>query len=365
MTSPAVTVLMSVCNGEAYLRDAIDSILTQSYEDFELLVVDDGSVDGTGSILASYADRRIRLLRNAENLGLTRSLNIGLREARGALIARLDADDISYPHRLTRQVRFLEAHPDVAALGTQFVSLDARGRRRPLHLWMRCQTALGIRWQLMFENAFVHSSMMFRRDTVLKQFSGYDESFRTNQDFELWSRLACEHPLRNLGEALVGVRGRPSSVSTRYSLESVGKVGDILVANCAAFIGAGDIAAAGADALVRLTSPVVHPPPYNIRHLIQWIDESYRIFTERFPGAEETSEIRAQAASLIARTASLCASYAPLAMSRWYLESARYHLPTFVRGAARFALTSARAAFSRSPVQSAASKPETSKQEQP
>src|ERR1043166_4865427 len=108
---PAVTVLMSVYNDEKYVREAIDSILAQSFRDFELLVIDDGSTDRTPAILASYDDRRLRVLRNNENIGLTRSLNAGIGAARGPLIARQDADDISYPQRLARQGGVMKRHP--------------------------------------------------------------------------------------------------------------------------------------------------------------------------------------------------------------------------------------------------------------
>jgi hypothetical protein len=140
-------------------------------------------------------------------------------------------------------------------------------------------------------------------------------------------------------------------------------VGDILVANCAALVGASPAVIAGVEALVQLSSPLVYPPPYNMRALIRWIDESHRIFTERFPKAAEIPEIRVQAASMIARAATYCASRTPFAVSRWYLESARYHLPTFARGAARFLLTSARAALRRRPAPSVGSKPGNSTQE--
>src|ERR1043165_9066720 len=122
--SPHVTVLMAVYNGEPFLAKAIDSILAQTYEDFELLVVDDGSTDATPDIVRSYGDRRVRTVRNPRNIGLARSLNVGLAEARGALVARHDADDLSYPDRFRRQVEFLAAHPDVAVLGTRFDSID-------------------------------------------------------------------------------------------------------------------------------------------------------------------------------------------------------------------------------------------------
>lgn len=345
MTSPRLTVLMPVYNCEAFVRESIESILGQTYRDFELLAVDDGSTDATPEILRSYADDRLRIVRNPGNLGLTPSLNVGLREARGALVARQDADDIAYPERFARQVAFLDAHPEVAMLGTQFVSIDERGHRRPLHLWMKCETSIGIRWQLLFENAFVHSSVMFRRDVVTGEFHGYDETFRTNQDFDLWTRMARRRPLRNLGQALIAVRGRVASLSTGYSSTSLQRIRDVCAAYAEDTLGFDAVAGEGLDAFIQGMSPRVCPPLPTMKPVVRWIEQSYRLFIERWPEAARTPEIRAHAASLIARLATVSAGESPGIMNRWYMEAARYHLPTFARGIVRFAAMGGRALF--------------------
>ena len=339
---------MCVHDGEAHVREAIDSILGQSYRDFELLIIDDGSADATPEVLASYSDSRIRILRNAENRGLTRSLNIGLREARGALVARQDADDRSHRERLARQVALLKCEPDVAAVGAQFVSIDERGRRRSSHFWMHCQTSLGIRWQLMFENPFVHSAVMFRRDVVLEGMGGYDETFRTNQDFELWSRLALVHPLRNLGEVLIALRSRRASISSHYNAEALRAVHEVFMRNIEATIGFQPAAAEGIDVVLRGTHPLVAGPPDALAPLELWIDAAYRSFVAIWPQAARLREIRAQSASLIARVATIAAKTSPLRMARWYLSAARYDLPTFARGTLGLARSGARALAARS-----------------
>ncbi len=336
MSGPAVTVLMGVYNGEVFVREAIDSILAQTCRDFELLVVDDGSTDATAAILASYDDNRLRVIHNEGNIGLTRSLNRGLRVARGELIARQDADDISRPERLARQVAFLESHPGVVVLGTQFVSLDA-WRHRLMNLWMRCETPLGIRWQLLFENPFVHSSVMFRRDVIVDHYGGYDETFRTNQDIELWSRIAPEHGLRNLPEALVALRHRAASVSGSYGREAVRKVADVTIANRRLTLGPDLAGDAGIEVLTRAFNPGLFPSVQSLRPVAGLIERSYERFVELWPEARHVREIRRLAASLMARAATACATRSPLAMSRWYMEAARYHLPTVGRGALPFA----------------------------
>ena len=118
MKNPKVAVLMSVYNGEKYLREAINSILSQTFNDFEFLIINDGSTDGTADILKSYTDSRIKIINNEKNIGLTKSLNKGLKIAKGEYIARQDADDISMPERLKEEVAFLEIHKDYAVVGT-------------------------------------------------------------------------------------------------------------------------------------------------------------------------------------------------------------------------------------------------------
>jgi glycosyltransferase involved in cell wall biosynthesis len=125
--SPKVTVLMSVYNGEEHLREAIDSILNQTYKNFEFLIIDDGSTDGSVNIIRSYLDPRIRLIKNKKNIGITRSLNKGLKLARGEYIARMDDDDIAFPERLEKQVRFLNEHVNVGLVGGSDITINGVG----------------------------------------------------------------------------------------------------------------------------------------------------------------------------------------------------------------------------------------------
>lgn len=211
---PKVTVLMAVYNGDRYLREAIESILAQTFQDFEFLIINDGSTDSTKEVLLSYNDPRIRLVDNGHNLGLTRSLNKGLALAEGRFIARQDADDISEPERLARQVAFLETHPEVALVGTWYKEIDDRGnsigdRELP------CDSTQ-IRWDLLFYCPFVHSSVMFCKSTVLEQIGFYDEAFIYAQDYDLWSRIARCLLVANLNECLMKLRLNPSSMTATY-----------------------------------------------------------------------------------------------------------------------------------------------------
>jgi glycosyltransferase involved in cell wall biosynthesis len=213
---PKVTVLMAVYNGERFLREAIDSILAQSFRDFEFLIINDGSTDNTREIVQSYSDPRIRLVDNGCNLGLTRSLNRGLELAEGQFIARQDADDISEPERLSRQVAFLEAHPEVVLLGTWYKEIDAQGnvvgnRELPCDYTQIC-------WSLLFFCPFVHSSVMFRRAVVQEPVGFYDESFVYAQDYDLWCRITRHYSVANLNQYLLKLRIQPWSMTSTYGV---------------------------------------------------------------------------------------------------------------------------------------------------
>ena len=199
-----VSVLMSVYNGERYLREAVESILNQTFTDFEFIIIEDGSTDATPRILRSYSDSRIVLVDNQENLGLTRSLNEGLVLAQGEYVARMDADDISLPHRLEKQVAFLERHPKVGIVGSACQVVDASGRRQGLnHAPTR---DLQIRWVSLLNNPFWHPTVIMRRDVLLRNGLSYDEAFQTAQDYDLWTRmLKCTYGA-NLIEPLVRYR---------------------------------------------------------------------------------------------------------------------------------------------------------------
>lgn len=185
--APAVSVLMAVYNGERFLAEAVESILGQGVTDFEFLIVDDGSTDRTAEILRSYDDPRIRLITNPDNLGLTRSLNIGLAAARGRFIARMDADDIALPDRLARQLAYFEAHPAVVLVGSGHARLDDDARTRA---WAtRALRPIEFRWLSFFWPPILHPSAMFRADLIHRRGLRYDESMTTSQDYDLWTRM--------------------------------------------------------------------------------------------------------------------------------------------------------------------------------
>jgi len=217
VTSPAVSVLLPVYNAASYVGQSIESILTQTFGDFELILIDDGSTDDSYATLDSWArrDARIVLVRTARNLGLIRTLNRGLGLARGEFIARQDADDCSEPQRLERQVAFLRAHAEVGLLGAAYHAVDARGRR--LYTFCPPQSDTAIRWMALFQNPFCHTSMMFRRALAAgREASFYDERALHAEDYELWVRLLEQTRGTNLAEPLVRWRKHSESVSVLH-----------------------------------------------------------------------------------------------------------------------------------------------------
>lgn len=205
---------MAVYDGERYLREAINSILNQSFNDFEFLIINDGSTDRTQEIILSYNDPRLRLIDNPHNLGLTKSLNCGLKQSSGQFVARQDADDISEPERLAKQVAFLEKHTEVALLGTWYKEIDSQGTFIE-NARLPCDDT-GIRWSLLFFCPFVHSSVMLRRAAVLEHIGFYNEAFVYSQDYELWTRIARLMPVANLNQYLVKLRTTPTSMTATY-----------------------------------------------------------------------------------------------------------------------------------------------------
>jgi len=207
MVEPKVTVLMPVYNGERYLNEAVDSILGQTFTDFEFLIIDDASTDKTPEILRSYDDPRIRVVTNEENLGLSKSLNKGLALARGEFIARMDADDVSYPYRLQVQHEFMTQHPGAGVIGSWAEYIDRKGEI--VHRYRAPIFPEENYFYLHFQNCIVHSSVMFRKDVVISN-NGYDESIDKAQDFELWNRLSKIVDIHQIPEFLVQWRDENS-----------------------------------------------------------------------------------------------------------------------------------------------------------
>ena len=262
---PKVSVLMSVFNGDRYLQQAIDSILNQSYTNFEFVIVDDGSSQATKEILAAQKDQRILMITNPSNIGLTKSLNLGLAKCRGEYIARMDSDDISHFHRLEKQVTFLDQNPEIAVIGTQIRVVDHAGNILNYSHISRGTTPLSCRWQHLFDSPVAHPSAMFRREIVFNKLGGYDETFATSQDYELWSRVIKSHEIANLEEVLLDFRSHSGSVSKQYSRENVIKVASLFQNNLTATIGSNDALSTFGFNWVSVTNPYSMPtlPDYN------------------------------------------------------------------------------------------------------
>lgn len=217
MSAPTVSVVMSVYNGEAFVDQAVDSILAQTYGDFEFIIVDDGSTDRTRSILEGYTDPRIVPLRNERNIGLTRSLNRALHVARGAYIARQDADDASLPQRLERQVAYMDAHTNVGLLGCACSRVTANGQRLGTSKPMTDNASL--QKALLSSNRFFHGAVMFRQICTEDTEGWYRQDLRYAQDYELWLRLSEAWDVANLPEVLYRYREHEAMVSAYYGEE--------------------------------------------------------------------------------------------------------------------------------------------------
>lgn len=210
-TRPKISVLMPVYNGMAWLADAIDCVLSQTFQDFELIIIDDGSKDDSWAIISEFSDSRIRAVRQP-NKGLAATLNIGLGLVRAPYVARQDQDDWMHPERLARQYAFMEANPKVAMVGTWAEvrvgdKPDGRFHHHPV-------SSDVLRLRLLFDNPFVHSSLMLRTDAA-RALGGYseDRSRQPPEDYEFWSRIARNYDMANLPEVLTVYREMPASMS--------------------------------------------------------------------------------------------------------------------------------------------------------
>ena len=206
-SNPKVSVIMSVYNAEQFLQDAIESILNQTFHDFEFLIMDDHSTDRGVEIIRSYSDFRIKFIQLDENIGLAAALNIGMQHAKGKYIARMDADDVSDIHRIQVQYDFLEQHPDVVVAGcwTQMISMEGE----PLYIEQLPLDSYTIKKALPVPS-FVHGSVMIRTE-VVRQIGGYKPQFRNRQDVILWIDLSKIGEFANINQSLYHFRITPTS----------------------------------------------------------------------------------------------------------------------------------------------------------
>jgi len=228
--APKISVVMTVFNGGGFLAMAIESVLAQTFEDFEFVIVDDASTDGSVEVVRRYAtgDGRIRLICCKTNKGQTACLNQAMGEARGGWIARQDADDVSLPERLARQWSVVEESDDVVLVGTNGWMIDKRGAvTGMIHVPLESSE---IRSSLPFRNPFIHTSVMFRRTLADGSLVRYNERFRICQDWDLWVRLLRSGRGVNLADRLVAYRHLDDSLSRGAGEETRRESAEIVAA---------------------------------------------------------------------------------------------------------------------------------------
>lgn len=211
--SPIISVVMSVYNSEKYLSESIESILSQTFSDFEFIIIDDGSTDKSNSILNKFArsDARINIITNLENIGLANSLNKGLHIAKGDYVARMDSDDISYPKRFEIQIEFMKNNKAYGVVGGNIDIIDEKSNYVKTLSFPKTHNQ--ILWYLCFQNPIAHPTTMIKSN-LLRKVNGY-KNYISSQDYDLWQRLSNITKLFNVDQSLLKYRVHGSNISFR------------------------------------------------------------------------------------------------------------------------------------------------------
>ena len=215
---PKISVIMPAYNAEKYINEAVDSILGQSFGDFEFIIINDFSKDATEEIILSYQDNRIVYVKNERNMGVAATLNRGLDLAKGEYIARMDADDISKANRLEVQLAYMEKHPECGICGSNLL-LFGQGKTDELFCFAKSDRE--IRADMLFNSSFAHPSVMLRRSVLEENSLRYDCSFERVEDYELWSRMLTVCKGHNIQEPLLRYRFHASQVTQAHRPEQV------------------------------------------------------------------------------------------------------------------------------------------------
>ena len=207
-----VTIIMPVYNGEKYLNETINSVLNQTFSDFEFLIIDDGSSDKTEEIIKSYTDSRICFVKNNENLKIISTLNKGLSLAKGKYIARIDADDICINTRLEKQVAFLESNPSIGLLGSNYKTFGTSNKN--IHYPSLHED---LKFSALFYNPFCHPSIMMRKEVLEKYQLRFNPDFLHVEDYKLWTEFLSITHCANLSEELIAYRTHENQISKVHS----------------------------------------------------------------------------------------------------------------------------------------------------
>lgn len=212
--SPVVSILMPVYKTASYLREAMDSILSQTFTDFELIILNDCSPDNADEILDTYTDSRIVRYKGEKNVGLSNILNVGIGMARGEYIARMDSDDLSTPDRLQIQLDYLEAHPEIDLVSAGMQLFGAKDE-----VWIREQNPEKVKIEALFHSPILHASSMWRRMRFEENGLRFRQEMVPSEDYDLWTRAMVKGlKLVNLRQVLYKYRIHPAQATTRTDL---------------------------------------------------------------------------------------------------------------------------------------------------
>lgn len=207
---PKVSVIMPVYNGQEFLRETMDSVLNQTFTDFEFIIINDASKDSTEEIIKSYEDDRIVYLKNEQNLGVAGALNRGLENAKGEYVARIDADDIAMPERFQKQVEFMDKHPDVGVCGSHIRIFEQDGAERDFKY---SELDAELRVDMLFNSAFAHPAVMLRKSVLDKNKIFYNRDFEKAEDYRMWYDIMRVSKGYNLQEPLLRYRHHQNQVT--------------------------------------------------------------------------------------------------------------------------------------------------------
>ncbi len=210
--TPKISVILPIFNGEKHIEKTLKTILNQTYKNFELMIINDGSTDKTPEILSRIKDKRVKVINNKKNLGVTKSLNLGIKKARCKYIARCDSDDLNYPKRFEKQINFLEENPEYVLIGSNAKWINEKGKTlkgfkvkiedRDIRRWMYIR------------NQFHHPSVMYKK-SIFEKVGGYNEKFNGVEDYELWFRMMKFGKVYNLKENLIERRINEEGVTAK------------------------------------------------------------------------------------------------------------------------------------------------------
>jgi glycosyltransferase involved in cell wall biosynthesis len=212
MNSPLISVVLPVYNAEQYVKDTIKSILIQSYQNFELIIINDGSTDNSEEYIVQFKDTRIKYIKNEKNLKLIQTLNLGLSVAKGKYIARIDADDIALPNRFEKQIDFLENNLEYGIVGSFAETFGSKKEKLTF-----VQEDLEIRFALLTHNPFVHSSVMIRNQILIKNKLSFDLNQLHVEDYDLWIKILKYSKGKILPNILIKYRIHESQISVVHN----------------------------------------------------------------------------------------------------------------------------------------------------